>query len=74
MIAPIDKLRRVRFVVDVDTQKHFFLNDSMVRVQNHRRVLTNILRVIHWAHLKNIHMISTVQILGRYYNLLINGT
>lgn len=74
MIATIDKLRQVRFVVDVDTQTHFFLSGSRVCVQNHRRVLTNILRVIHWAHLKNIHMISTVQILGRYCNFLIDGS
>ena len=74
MIAPIDKLRRVRFVVDVDTQKHFFLNSSKVCVQNHRRVLTNILRVIHRARLQNIHMISTVQILGCYCKFLIDGS
>jgi nicotinamidase-related amidase len=74
MIVPIDKLRQVRFVVDVDTQKHFFLNGSKVCVQNHRQVLKNILRVIHWAHLKNVHIISTVQILRRYCNFLIGGT
>ncbi len=74
MIVPIDKLRQVRFVVDVDTQKHFFLNGSRVCVQNHRQVLKNILRVIHWAHLKNVHIISTVQILRRYCNFLIGGT
>ena len=62
MIASIDKLRRIRFVVDVDTQTHFFWNDSRVCVKNHRRVLTNILRVIHWAHMGNIRMISTSEI------------
>ncbi len=74
MIASIDKLRRIRFVVDVDTQTHFFWNDSQVCVQNHRQVLTNILRVIHWAHLGNIRMISTVQVLGRCCNLMVGGT
>lgn len=74
MIASTDKFRKVRFVVDVDTQKHFFLNGSKVCVRNHRLVLTNILRVIHWARLHNICMISTVQILNGYAKLLFNGT
>jgi len=74
MIASTDKLRKIRFVVDVDTQKHFFLNSSKVCVWNHRLVLTNIMRVIRWAHLGNIHMISTVQILNGYAKLLFNGT
>jgi nicotinamidase-related amidase len=74
VIASIDKFRKVRFVVDVDTQKHFFLNSSKVCVRNHRLVMMNILRVIHWARLHNICMISTVQILNGYCNFLINGT
>ncbi|MHC5061438.1 MAG: cysteine hydrolase family protein [Planctomycetota bacterium] len=73
MIASIDKLQRIRLVVDIDTQSHFFLNNSKVCVQNHRQVLTNILRVIHWANLQNIHMISTVQTLGQYRNFMIGG-
>jgi len=74
MIAHISRFRRIRFIVDVDTQKHFFLNSSRVCVRNHRQVLTNILRIIHWAHLKNIRMISTVQILNGCRKLLIDGT
>ena len=73
MIARINRLRRIRFIIDVDTQKHFFLTGGRVCVQNHRRVLANILRVIHWAHLKNVRMISTVQALGGYCNFLIGG-
>ena len=74
MIASKDKLQKVRFVVDVDTQKHFFLNTSKVCVWNHRLVLTNIMRVIRWAHSADIHMISTVQILNGYAKFLFNGT
>ncbi len=73
MIASIDKLQQIRLVVDVDTQSHFFLNNSKVCVQNHRQVLTNILKVVHWANLQNIHMVSTVQTLGQYRKFLIGG-
>ncbi|MHC4658702.1 MAG: cysteine hydrolase family protein, partial [Planctomycetota bacterium] len=53
--------------VDVDTQKHFFKNSGVVCVQNHRRVLANILRVVKWAKLENIRVISTVQIFPSIY-------
>jgi nicotinamidase-related amidase len=71
MIMPTITLRRRRVIVDVDTQRHFFLTRGIVCVQNHRRVLANIRRVVDWAQLKNIPMISTVQIYSgnhRYCN------
>lgn len=64
---PIIALRRKRIIVDVDTQKHFFKNSGVVCVQNHRRVLANILRVVKWAKLRNIRVISTVQIFPSKY-------
>ena len=67
MIMPIIASRRKRVIVDVDTQRHFFKNSGMVCVQNHRRVLANILRVVNWARLKHIRMISTVQIFPDKY-------
>ncbi len=77
MIMPIITLRRKRIIIDVDTQRHFFLDRSVVCVQNHWRVLANIRRVMTWAQLKNISMISTVQICsgnGHYPNFCIVGT
>jgi nicotinamidase-related amidase len=73
MIAPIEKSRQKRFVIDVDTQNHFFLNGSSICVRNHRMVLTNILRIMRWARLNDVRMISTVQHLGSYYSFLIGG-
>lgn len=64
---PIIASRRKRVIVDVDTQTHFFKNSGIVCVQNHRLVLANILRVVNWARLKSIHMISTMQILPSKY-------
>jgi len=62
MIMPIITLGRKRVIIDVDTQRHFFRAKGIVCVQNHRGVLANIRRVVEWARLKNIPMISTVQI------------
>ena len=61
MIRPVITLRRVRVLVDVDTQQDFFLANGAATVRNHRRVLANIRRIIAWARLKNLRMISTAQ-------------
>ena len=74
---PIITLQRKRVIVDVDTQRHFFLDRSIVCVQNHQQVLANIRRIVDWAQLKNVRMISTVQIYAGnnlYYNSRIVGT
>jgi len=62
MIMPIITLRRKQVIIDVDTQRHFFLNTSMIRVQNHREVLNNIKKTVKWAQLKNVRMVSTLQL------------
>lgn len=62
MIRPIITLRRKRIIVDIDTQKDFFLANGAACIRNHRRVLANIRRVIACARLKNIRMISTVRV------------
>ena len=63
MIMPLNTARRRYLIVDVDTQRHFFTKPGVICVQNHRRVLANILRVIKWAKQNRVRMISTVQIL-----------
>ena len=62
MIRPVVTLRRKRIIVDVDTQKDFLLAGGTACVRNHRRVLQNIRRVMAWARMKNIRVISTQQI------------
>ena len=61
MIRPVITLRRVRVLVDVDTQQDFFLANGAATIRNHRRVLANVRRVTAWARLKNLRMISTAQ-------------
>lgn len=65
MIHQIIPLRRRKIVVDVDTQMHFFLDNSPVCVQDHLCVLANIRRVMAWVRMRHIHMVSTVQIFPR---------
>jgi nicotinamidase-related amidase len=67
MIMPVIALARTRIVVDVDTQRHFFTSRGTVCVRNHRQVLANILRVVNWARLKHVRMISTVQVFPSDY-------
>lgn len=62
MIRPVITLRRKRILIDVDTQKEFFLAAGAACIRNHRRVLANIRRVVAWARLKNVRMISTARV------------
>jgi nicotinamidase-related amidase len=62
MIASIIRLTRRRVIVDVDTQRDFFLAEGMACIRNHRRVLANIRRMMAWARTYNIRIISTAQI------------
>ncbi|MCK5174881.1 MAG: hypothetical protein KAR47_15915, partial [Planctomycetes bacterium] len=59
MIRPAITLRRKRMIVDVDTQRDFFLASGAKCIRNHRRVLVNIRRVMAWSRLKNVRMVST---------------
>ncbi|MBN1124811.1 MAG: cysteine hydrolase [Sedimentisphaerales bacterium] len=62
MIRPIITLRRVRIIVDIDTQRDFLVANGKMCTRNHPVVLANIRRLTAWARLKNIRMISTARI------------
>ena len=61
MIRPIITLRRKRILIDIDTQRAFFVASGVACIRNHRRVLANVRRVMAWARLKNIRVISTAR-------------
>ena len=46
-------------MIDIDTQRDFFLADGGACVRNHRRVLMNIRRTLAWVRTKNVRMVST---------------
>ncbi len=62
MIRPTIPLRWRQIVIDVDTQRHFFLDNSPICIHDHLNVLANINKVMAWVRMRHIHMISTVQI------------
>lgn len=59
MIRPILNLRKKRILIDVDTQRDFFVADGQRCVRNHRRVLANIRRVMAWSRREHVRVIST---------------
>ncbi len=76
MIMPAVPSEQKRIVVDVDTQRHFFLDNGRVCVHNHHQVLANIRRVMAWIRMKNVCMVSTMQIYNppkRYNDFLNTG-
>ena len=48
--------------MDVDTQRDFFLADGHACIRNHRRVLSNIRRMMAWARRNHIEVISTCEV------------
>ena len=62
MIRQLIKPRRRRILIDVSTQKDFFLAEGSVCIRNHRRVLVNVRRIMAWARRKNIQIISTCEV------------
>ncbi len=62
MIRQLLKRRRRYVLVDIDTQKDFFLAGGHAYVRNHRRVLAHIRRMMAWARSKNIRIISISEV------------
>ena len=62
MIRQLLKSRRKQILVDIGTQRDFFLNSGSSCIRNHRRVLANIRRMMAWARYKDIRIISTCEV------------
>jgi nicotinamidase-related amidase len=58
MIRQLIKIRRKQVLIDINTQKDFFLDDGKARVGNRRRVLIHIRRMMALARVKHIPVIS----------------
>jgi nicotinamidase-related amidase len=56
------KKRRQYIVIDVNTQKDFFLARGNSCIGNHRRVLANVRRIIAWARRNDVRVISTCEV------------
>lgn len=62
MIRQLMRTRRKRILIDINTQKDFFLASGKACIRNHRRVLANVRRVMAWARHENVQVISTCQV------------
>ncbi len=62
MIRQLLKRRRRRVLIDINTQRDFFLADGSACIRNHRRVLGRIRRIMAWARRRNIPIISICEV------------
>ncbi len=62
MILQLSRMRRRQILVDVDTQRDFLLAGGKACIRNHRRVLAHIRRVMAWARVHHIPVISTAEV------------
>lgn len=62
MIRQLIRKRRKWVLIDVNTQKDFFLAKGTTCIRNHRRILANIRRIMAWAKHNNVHVISTCEV------------
>ncbi|MDH7598795.1 MAG: isochorismatase family protein [Sedimentisphaerales bacterium] len=61
MLIQMVKPKRRQVLLDINTQRDFLLVTGRACVRNHRRVLAHIRRVMAWARLNRIPIISTCQ-------------
>ena len=62
MIRGFMKSRRRRLLLDIGTQKDFFLASGNACIRNHRRILANVRRVIAWARVNRVPIISICEV------------
>jgi len=62
MIRQLLRKRRKRILVDINTQKDFFLAEGSACIWNHRRVLAHVRRMMAWARHNDIPVISTCEV------------
>ena len=62
MIRQLIRSRRRQILIDVNTQRDFFLAEGKRCIRNHRRVLANVRRMMAWSRYRNIPVISTCEV------------
>lgn len=62
MMLQMVRAKRRQVLVDVNTQRDFFLADGAVCIRNHRRVLAHVRRLMAWARRRGIPVISTCEV------------
>jgi nicotinamidase-related amidase len=62
MIRQLVKTKRKQVLIDVSTQRDFFLGSGKACIRNHRRVLLNVRRIMAWTRHNSVPIISTCQV------------
>jgi nicotinamidase-related amidase len=62
MMLQIVRAKRRQVLVDINTQRDFFLAEGAVCIRNHRRVLAHVRRMMAWARVRDISVISTCEV------------
>jgi nicotinamidase-related amidase len=62
MLIQMVKPRRKQVLLDINTQQDFLLANGYHCIRNHRRVLTHIRRMMAWARMHDVPIISTCQV------------
>jgi len=62
MIRQLLRLRRRQVLIDVNTQKDFLLANGNACTRNHRRILANVRRIMAWARVRNVPVISMCEV------------
>ncbi len=62
MIRQLLKKRRKWILIDIDTQRDFFIPGRNTCIRNHRRVLANVRRMMAWARRNGVRIISICEV------------
>jgi len=62
MMLQMVRAKRRQVLIDVNTQRDFFLADGGICIRNHRRVLGHVRRLMAWARANDIPIISTCEV------------
>jgi len=62
MFRQLVKAKRRQIIVDINTQRDFFLAAGKVCIRNHKRVLSHIRRIMAWARTRKIPVISVCEV------------
>ena len=66
MMLQMVRAKRRQVLVDVNTQRDFFLAAGSVCIRNHRRVLAHVRRLMAWARANDVPIISTCEVYPDY--------
>jgi nicotinamidase-related amidase len=62
MIRQLLKKRRKWILIDINTQRDFFLARGKACIRNHRKILTNVRRMMAWAKHNDVRVISMCEV------------